>query len=93
MTDQAKKTSSITTPIACPKCGESDLSELRAVENSTVTYSFGVETGVLVVDSSSYNDDGGDSETLRLECMGCLTQFPVPSGLKVDYRDGLDEHE
>jgi hypothetical protein len=86
--------SGLTSPkpsITCPKCGERELTEFRAVEDSTVTYCIGVEPGVLVVDASSYNDDAGDSGSLRLECMKCLAQFPVPPGLAVDYRYGLED--
>lgn len=89
-------------PIVCPSCGNHGQRKGRWRTNAAVPFKLVEEVVRSFEFTAGVDDEGklwivGDVETdsvdwesgtnLRIECMACFNQFPIPAGTDVEFDD------
>lgn len=86
MSKTKRKTKAAPNPIACPKCGGSEIAWQEWIPSTREI--LGIKDGRILVASDSYQDDGLDADgDGELFCRDCAAEFPIPSALTVHHDD------
>ena len=78
--------------LQCPSCGQDESFQyLEEVTNQRAVFGFN-EDGILEIAAQDHIDINDDGERERLCCRDCLTEFPIPPDIEIDFVDQPPSH-